>query len=117
MPLRALLRRLTAISLRQCCNAASILANLATDRFVAPKPCLHLPLSELETKEVSQGESCTSLQRSSDPLELSLVNQGFYKPIYRERRVIDFFSVDKLVDCIIKMYKIQPTSIRCDRHL
>ncbi len=51
---------------------------LAADRFVAPVPCLLLLLREAGTKEASRRRSCTSLQRSSGALELSLVNQGLF---------------------------------------
>ena len=49
---------------RQGCNAASVLANLATNRFVLPLGCLHPPLSEHGVEEAPHGESYTSLQRS-----------------------------------------------------
>ena len=75
VPLRDLLRRLPAISPRASCNAASVLANLATDRFVAPLPCLLLSLSELGTEEAFQGESVYFVATERLPT-LALVKQA-----------------------------------------
>ena len=80
---RQLLQRHQVAPLRPCCNAAWDVSLQQTVSCL-PCACLPLPLSAPETKEASQGESCTSLQRSG--LATAWSGQPSLSVSFRKRR-------------------------------